>query len=140
MGHYNSAFRDFLSPELLKRDHFKLDSLVAVEDMFRARVHFGHKVTISLLTLQIGTLHPNMKWAVFGERLGVCIIDLEVVREFLLRYSRLLYFNTIRALNFTAHVAARGGMILFVSSHRETMLNVERIAEECGEVWFFFNE
>jgi small subunit ribosomal protein S2 len=48
-----------------------------------------------------------MKFALFGERLGVCIFDLNITRELM-----------IRALNFVAHIAYRGGIILFVSANR----------------------
>ncbi|CAD6199722.1 unnamed protein product [Caenorhabditis auriculariae] len=34
------------------------------------------------------------------------------------------------ALNFVAHVAMRGGMILFVTTNRDTMFDVEKAAEE----------
>ncbi|VDL68988.1 unnamed protein product [Nippostrongylus brasiliensis] len=54
---------------------------------------------------KIGTLNNNMKWALYGERLDV-------------------------ALNFIAHVSMRGGMILFITTNRETMFAVERTAEE----------
>ena len=37
------------------------------------------------------------------------------------------------ALNFVAHVAHRGGVVMFVSRHRQMMAEVERTARECGE-------
>uniref|UniRef100_A0A0K0D9D3 Ribosomal protein S2 n=1 Tax=Angiostrongylus cantonensis TaxID=6313 RepID=A0A0K0D9D3_ANGCA len=58
--------------------------------MFNARLHLGHK---------IGTLNDNMKWALYGERLGVCVFDLDVTRI----------------------------------HNRETMFDVEKTAQECGE-------
>lgn len=59
------------------------------------------------MRLKIGTLRENMKWSIYGERLGVCIFDLEVTRKYL-----------IRALNFLAHLSYRGAIILFVTSDR----------------------
>lgn len=81
--------------------------------MFDAKVHYGHK---------IGTLNENMKWALYGERLDVCIFDLDITRK---------YF--IKALNFLAHVSYRNGMILFVTSDRANMLMVEKMASEMGQ-------
>ncbi|WKY12831.1 hypothetical protein Q1695_003993 [Nippostrongylus brasiliensis] len=107
------VLNDYISGDLLVEDKFKLDSLVSVSDMFNARLHLGHK---------IGTLNNNMKWALYGERLDVCVFDLNIARTHL-----------IRALNFIAHVSMRGGMILFITTNRETMFAVERTAEECGQ-------
>ena len=42
-------------------------------------------------------------------------------------------FLLVRALDFVAHVVARGGVVLFVSSHRETLTAVEAMAEEVRE-------
>ncbi|KAF8382551.1 mrps-2 [Pristionchus pacificus] len=108
-----TVLRPYVAPELETEDLFGLHSLVNVDEMFEARLHYGHK---------IGTLHENMKWALYGERLGVCIFDLEITRKHL-----------IRALDFVAHVVSRGGIILFISTHRDTMLDVEKMAEEVGQ-------
>ncbi|CAJ0588918.1 unnamed protein product [Cylicocyclus nassatus] len=108
-----SVLRDYISEDLQVEDKFRLESLVTVPDMFNARLHLGHKT---------GTLNDNMKWALYGERLGVCIFDLDITRTHL-----------IRALNFVAHVAMRGGLILFITTNRETMFSVEKTAEECGQ-------
>ncbi|CAB3398941.1 unnamed protein product [Caenorhabditis bovis] len=87
--------------------------MVHIDEMFKARLHFGHK---------IGTVHNNMKWALYGERLGVCVFDLDITKAYL-----------VRALNFVAHVAMRGGMLMFVTSNRDTMFEVEKTAEEVGQ-------
>ncbi|VDM41835.1 unnamed protein product [Toxocara canis] len=86
---------------------------VNIEDMFNARVHYGHK---------IGTVNEKMKWALYGERMGICIFDLDITREYI-----------VKALNFIAHVAYRGGIFLFVSSDRTNMLMIERMADSVGE-------
>lgn len=94
-------------------DYFGVHRLFTVEDLFNAKVHLGHKE---------GTLHNNMKGYLFGSRLGYCIIDLDKTAE----YLRL-------ALNVTAHVAYRGGVILFFNRSAQNGHIVERTAMECGE-------
>ncbi len=68
---------------------------MSVRDLFNNRVHYGHKV---------GTLHPKMKEFLFGERLGVCVFDLDQTAELLKK-----------ALNFLAHVVYKDGIVLFSS-------------------------
>lgn len=94
-------------------DHFGVHRLFTVEDLFKAKIHLGHKE---------GTLHSNMKGYLFGSRLGHCIIDLDKTAE----YLRL-------ALNVTAHVAYRGGVILFFNRSAQNGHIVEKTAMECGE-------
>ena len=104
------CFRPYLDPVLHEEDYFGIQKAVSIQEMFDARVHYGHK---------IGTLNENMKWALYGERLGVCIFDLETTRRYL-----------IKALNVLAHLSYRGGMILFVSSDRANMFMIEKMAKE----------
>lgn len=59
---------------------------------------------------------------IFGSRLGQDIIDLEQTATHLQL-----------ALNFTAHVAFRGGIILFVSRARQFSHLIESTARSCGE-------
>ncbi|CAI4223382.1 unnamed protein product [Auanema sp. JU1783] len=92
------VLKEFISPALQEEDKFGLGKLFTVEDMFNARLHYGHK------------------------RLGVCVFDLEITKKYL-----------ERALNFVAHVAMRGGIILFVTSNRATIFDVERAAQEVGQ-------
>lgn len=80
-------------------DYFNVHNLFTVADLFRARVHLGHKT---------GTLHPAMKPYILGSRLGHTIIDLDQTTQ-LLR----------DALNFTAHMAYRKGIILFINRSRQ---------------------
>ena len=58
----------------------------------------------------------------FGSRLEQDIIDLDKTVEHLQA-----------ALNFTAHIAYRGGIILFVSRRRQFGHLVESTARDCGE-------
>lgn len=100
--------------DILKHpDYFGVHRLFTVEDLFKAKIHLGHKE---------GTLNSNMKGYLFGSRLGHCIIDLDKTAE----YLRL-------ALNVTAHVAYRGGVILFFNRNAQTGHIVEKAAMECGE-------
>ncbi|CAP22735.1 Protein CBR-MRPS-2 [Caenorhabditis briggsae] len=108
-----TVLKPFVSASLQHEDLFNFEKLVHVDEMFKARLHYGHK---------IGTVNNNMKWALYGERLGVCVFDLDITKQYL-----------VRALNFVAHVAMRGGMILFVTSNRDTMFDVEKAAEEVGQ-------
>lgn len=76
-------------------DFFNVKRLVKLEEMFAARVHFGHKE---------GTLNAFMKPYLFGSRLGHLIIDLDQSVHLLQE-----------AVNFAAHIAFRNGIILFVN-------------------------
>jgi len=98
---------------LKSHDFFGVRNLVTVKDLFDSRVHLGHKV---------GVRDPYMLPFLFGTRLGIDVIDLE--------QSALLLGD---ALNFLAHIAFRGGVVLFVSRHIQTIPLVERTALECGE-------
>ncbi|CEF62065.1 28S ribosomal protein S2, mitochondrial [Strongyloides ratti] len=51
----------YIDTKLHEDDFFKMSELVTINELFRRKVHFGHK---------IGTLSENMKWALYGERLG----------------------------------------------------------------------
>ncbi|XP_003699364.1 mitochondrial ribosomal protein S2 isoform X2 [Megachile rotundata] len=94
-------------------DYFHVHDMFTVKDLFNARVHFGHKE---------GSLNDLMKPFIFGSRLGHLIIDLDKTAE-LLR----------DALNFTAHIAYRGGIILFIAKNPQISYIVEKTAKECNE-------
>lgn len=84
---------------LQERDFFAVRNCFTLKEMFDARVHLGHKE---------GSLHPRMKPYVLGSRLKSLIIDLD-------QTTRLLG----DALNFTAHIASRRGIILIVNRSRQ---------------------
>lgn len=90
-----------------------MHNLFTVKDLYDARVHYGHKET---------SLHEQMETFIFGSRLGHLIIDLDQTAEMLRQ-----------ALNFTAHIAFRGGIILFVSRNPQTTHLVDKTAKECEE-------
>uniref|UniRef100_A0A665W018 Small ribosomal subunit protein uS2m n=2 Tax=Echeneis naucrates TaxID=173247 RepID=A0A665W018_ECHNA len=98
---------------LEKPDFFRVSELFSLKDLFDARVHLGHKK---------GCRHRLMEPYLYGCRLDQDIIDLDQTVEHLQQ-----------ALNFTAHVAYRGGIILFVSRRRQFVHLVESTAKDCGE-------
>ena len=95
------------------QDYFGVQELFTVKDLFNARVHLGHTVR---------SLCPQMRPFIFGTRFDTCIFDLDET-ALLLR----------QALNFIAHIAHRGGIILFVARQPQIVHMVERTAIECGE-------
>lgn len=94
-------------------DFFYVHNMFTVKDLFDAKVHLGHKE---------GTLDCRMKPFIFGTRLGHLIINLDETAV-LLR----------EALNFTAHIAYRGGIILFIAKHPQVTYLIEKTAKECNE-------
>ncbi|XP_028664680.1 28S ribosomal protein S2, mitochondrial isoform X1 [Erpetoichthys calabaricus] len=102
-----------LTEPLKHSDFFHLAELFTLKDLFDARVHLGHKR---------GCRHRLMEPYLYGCRLEQDILDLEQTVEHLQV-----------ALNFTAHVAYRGGIILFVSRNRQHAHLVESTAQACGE-------
>lgn len=113
----NARFRDVddktLVDPLKHEDFFGVRDLFTLDDLYNARVHIGHKR---------GLRNVHMRPFVFGCRLGVDVIDLE-------RTVPLLQ----DALNFLAHIAYRGGVVLFLSRNRQLMPLVESTARDCGE-------
>lgn len=100
-------------PTLQVPDYFNLYNTFTVRDLFNARVHYGHKD---------GSLDDRMIPFIYGSRLGHTIFDLDQTA----RHLR-------EALNITAHIAFRGGIILFFNRNPQTGHMVEKMAMECGE-------
>lgn len=94
-------------------DFFEVRKLFTIKDLFDARVHYGHTM---------GTLNEHMKQFVIGSRLGTLIFDLDQTAELL-----------GDALNFIAHIAFRGGIIMFVTRYKQNTYLIEKTAVECGE-------
>jgi len=94
-------------------DYFQVHNLFTVKDLFSARVHLGHK---------IGSLHSNMRPFIFGNRFDSLIFDLDLTA-----------FHLRQALNFTAHIAYRKGIILFISRSPQNLHLIEKTAIDCGE-------
>ncbi|XP_050175683.1 28S ribosomal protein S2, mitochondrial isoform X3 [Myiozetetes cayanensis] len=110
----SAADDKLLSEPLLHPDFFNVKELFTLKDLFDARVHLGHKK---------GCRHRFMEPYIFGCRLDQDIIDLEQTMQHLQL-----------ALNFTAHVAYRKGIILFISRKRQFCHLVERTAQACGDL------
>nr|CAG4652072.1 EOG090X0B5N [Triops cancriformis] len=98
---------------LLYPDYFGVRKMVSLKELFTARVHFGHKE---------GSLNENMSPFVFGSRLGHLIIDLDQT-----------VYHLQEALNVAAHIAYKGGIILFACHYPQHTLLVEKTAKEAGE-------
>uniref|UniRef100_A0A3P9KM18 Small ribosomal subunit protein uS2m n=1 Tax=Oryzias latipes TaxID=8090 RepID=A0A3P9KM18_ORYLA len=109
----NDAAEKILNLPLEKPDFFRVAELFSLKDLFDARVHLGHKK---------GCRHRLMEPYLYGCRLDQDIFDLDQTVEHLQL-----------ALNFTAHIAYRGGIILFVSRRRQFGHLVESTAKDCGE-------
>lgn len=87
--------------------------MFTVEDLYKARVHYGHK---------LGSLDNRMKPYLYGERLGHAIFDLDQTAEHLRS-----------ALNIIAHIAYRDGIILWFLRSPQNAHIVEKSAKESGE-------
>ncbi|XP_046594180.1 28S ribosomal protein S2, mitochondrial isoform X1 [Neodiprion lecontei] len=94
-------------------DFFGVHKLFTVQDLFKARVHYGHK---------LGSLDDHMRPYLFGSRLDHLIFDLDITADHLRR-----------ALNFTAHIAFNGGIIVFFCRNTQNAHLVDKTAKECGE-------
>ncbi|XP_005182699.1 small ribosomal subunit protein uS2m [Musca domestica] len=94
-------------------DYFQVHNLFTVRDLFNARVHYGHKE---------GSLDDRMRPYIYGSRLGHLIFDLDKTAAHLRD-----------ALNFTAHIAFRDGIICFFNRNALNAHLVEKKAMEAGE-------
>ena len=74
----------------------------SVEELLKAGVHFGHNES---------RWHPRMEPYIYTTRAGTHIIHLEKTREML---------NA--AAEFAAGVAAKGGVVLFLGTKRQSIL------------------
>lgn len=103
-----------IADRILKHpDYFQVHNLFTVRDLLEARVHFGHKE---------GSLDDHMRPYIYGSRLGHLIFDLDQTAA-LLR----------DALNFTAHIAFRDGIVCFFNRNALNAHLVEKKAMEAGE-------
>lgn len=82
-------------------------------DLFNARVHLGHRE---------GSLNEHMLPYIFGSRMGHLVFDLDQTLDML-----------HQALNFTAHIAYRDGIILFIAQSPQNGHMIEKTALECKE-------
>jgi len=90
----------------------KEDIKLSIEEMEKAGVNFGHKVS---------KLHPKMKEYVSGVKNGVHIFDLEKTsKEF------------IKALTFLSKIISEGKTIIFVGTKIQLRAIIQEAAETCG--------
>jgi small subunit ribosomal protein S2 len=83
-----------------------------MKELLAAGVHFGH---------QTRRWNPKMKRFIFGERNGIYIIDLnKTLGQIDVAYS------------FVRDLVARGGVVLFVGTKKQTQDPVAEFAQECG--------
>ncbi len=82
---------------------------LGIKELLEAGVHFGH---------QTRRWNPKMRRFIFGERDGIYIIDL-LQTEKLLREAR----------EFAAHLAHRGGTVLFVGTKKQARDAIRETAE-----------
>ncbi|MBI4605872.1 MAG: 30S ribosomal protein S2 [Planctomycetes bacterium] len=87
-------------------------SLVQVESLIEAGVHFGHRVS---------RWHPQMKPFIFGKRNMIHIID---IRETIK--------GLVRACNFLTQMAAAGKDVVLVGTKRQAKSLIQREAQRCG--------
>ena len=83
-----------------------------LKELLEAGVHFGH---------QKRKWNPKTRGFIFGERKGICIIDLEKTAAAMKK-----------ATAFLADTAANGGQILFVGTKHQAQEIVANEAERCG--------
>ncbi|XP_060587560.1 small ribosomal subunit protein uS2m-like [Ruditapes philippinarum] len=102
------------TPDSLKHeDYFNVRKLVTVKDLFLVNAHLGHNK---------GCRDVYMSPYLFGTRGDMDIFDLEQTAP--------LFQD---ALNFVAHIAYRGGVILFISRNKAMLPYIESTAKSCGE-------
>ncbi|MBA2504588.1 MAG: 30S ribosomal protein S2 [Thermoleophilaceae bacterium] len=85
---------------------------VGIRELLESGVHFGH---------QTRRWNPKMRRFIFGERGGIHIIDLELTQELL-----------NKAQEFSANLASRGGVILFVGTKKQARDSIKETADKCG--------
>ena len=88
------------------------DIKLSVEEMEKAGVNFGHKVS---------KLHPKMKEYVSGMKNGVHLFDLEKTAK-----------ELTKALTFVSKIVSEGKNIVFVGTKIQLKAIVQQAALECG--------
>jgi len=98
---------------LKHEDYFGVKNFTSVNELFGARVHFGHNKTMR---------NESMKPYLFGCRMNTDVIDLD---------KTLVHMKL--ALNFIAHMSYRHAVILFIMQSSQFGHEIEKVAEECGQ-------
>lgn len=87
-------------------------AVVTMKQLLEAGVHFGH---------QTRRWNPKMRRFIFGERNGIYILDLNQTLE-----------RIDVAYSFVRDLVARGGVILFVGTKKQTQDAIATYARRCG--------
>ncbi len=87
-------------------------AVVTTRQLLEAGVHFGH---------QTRRWNPKMRRFILGERNGIYIIDL-----------RLTLKGIEESYSYVRDLVARGGVVLFVGTKKQTQGPVATFAEACG--------
>lgn len=88
------------------------DVKLSVDEMAKAGVNFGHKVS---------KLHPRMKPFVSGIKNNVHTFDLEKTEK-----------ELAKALNYISKITSEGKTLLFVGTKNKLMVIVQQAAIDCG--------
>lgn len=88
-----------------------MPSIPTLVDLFRAGVHFGHRVS---------RRHPKMEPYIFTQRHNIHVIDLEKTLE-----------KLKQAGEFVKKIVANGGTILFLGTKKQAHDIVMKYAQEC---------
>jgi small subunit ribosomal protein S2 len=96
----------------MAEDKAKLDINIDTEEMARAGLHFGHRVS---------KIHPKMKPYLYGTKSTVHIIDLEKTKE-----------KLIEALEFVRDLVSQNKILLLVGTKIQIKDPVKDTAKECG--------
>jgi small subunit ribosomal protein S2 len=90
----------------------KQDISLNIEEMEKAGVQFGHKVS---------RLHPKMKSSVAGVKNGIHVFDLEKTSK-----------DLVKALTFISKTVSEGKTIIFVGTKIQLKGLIQGTANECG--------
>ena len=90
-----------------------MSPVVTMSQLLKAGVHFGH---------QTRRWNPKMKRFIHGERNGIYLIDLNQTLD-----------RITDAYSYVRDTVAKGGMVLFVGTKKQTQDAVKSYAQSCGQ-------
>ena len=90
-----------------------MSPVVTMSQLLKAGVHFGH---------QTRRWNPKMQRFIHGERNGIYLIDLNQTLD-----------RITDAYSYVRDTVAKGGMVLFVGTKKQTQDAVKSFAQSCGQ-------
>ena len=90
-----------------------MSPVVTMSQLLKAGVHFGH---------QTRRWNPKMQRFIHGERNGIYLIDLNQTLD-----------RITDAYSYVRDTVAKGGMVLFVGTKKQTQDAVKSYAQSCGQ-------